>query len=565
MSRLSSLCLLLLLSGCAAGGTPPPVGVPTPAVGSRLLVLPFREEGGGKGVAGINRAVSGFFRQGGSGQGARQPDWAVEDHREWLRGLEKGSDWLQQRGIAQVLTGRYQLPPAGFVTLELYRPPEPDPVWMLGLPLEEGESPAEKAREALARLGNRMDLAGFEAVLMADVAAAAQSAPGSAPKARPSPVTAAAPVPSRVSGPEPVSEAVAEPEVETAPVSEPVPEPEAAPVPEPEVAPEPANEAAPASEPAPEPAAEAVPASEPVPEPMVEVVPESEVAADVPQPPAPPFEAAPGDELGRHTLQVGVFGAVDNAERMVQRLRGKGYAPFITAVPGADGRSLFKVRTGRFRDHAAAQAAGERFLRTERLPVIVISADPADFPQPFRYGVQVGGFQSPSRAEALAAGLRGRGYDTTVHPGLDEMNRPFHRVWIGRFRTRPEAERVLENYRSRENGPAFITTIDLEAPQADPEMIQPAPAAPADEPAYAVQVGGFQKRGQAETMAERLKGRGFKPEVVATTDRKGRVWHFVWIGRFSGYSKALAMSQDYQKTMKKPALVVTVPPAGQTE
>ena len=70
-------------------------------------------------------------------------------------------------------------------------------------------------------------------------------------------------------------------------------------------------------------------------------------------------ESAPGSGPGAWAVQVGSFGSRENADRLVQRLRLKGYGAFITESPSR-GRTWYRVRVGPERTRAAADAAATR-------------------------------------------------------------------------------------------------------------------------------------------------------------------------------------------------------------
>jgi DedD protein len=54
-------------------------------------------------------------------------------------------------------------------------------------------------------------------------------------------------------------------------------------------------------------------------------------------------------------IQLGSFASRANAERLVQELKAKGYAAFLTGSANG-GRKLYRVRVGPASDHASAQA-----------------------------------------------------------------------------------------------------------------------------------------------------------------------------------------------------------------
>jgi DedD protein len=97
-------------------------------------------------------------------------------------------------------------------------------------------------------------------------------------------------------------------------------------------------------------------------------------AAPVTAPPAPPAQdkpsaapnAPPEPEVeanaGGWMVQLGSFERRDNAQRLVQELRHKGYTAFQSEFHGS-GRVLYRVRVGPEQDRARAEALAARLVR----------------------------------------------------------------------------------------------------------------------------------------------------------------------------------------------------------
>ena len=58
-------------------------------------------------------------------------------------------------------------------------------------------------------------------------------------------------------------------------------------------------------------------------------------------------------------VQIGVFASRDNADRLAQELKGKGFRISVAEV-GAKGRKLFRVRAGPVSDRGAASDLAAR-------------------------------------------------------------------------------------------------------------------------------------------------------------------------------------------------------------
>ncbi len=127
--------------------------------------------------------------------------------------------------------------------------------------------------------------------------------------------------------------------------------------PEPEAAPEPERVAKAAPPEPPKPAAPAKPApqAKPAPEPVK------------PKPAAKPVAAAPP---GRYAVQVGAFGESQAAEKLAERLRGRGYTSYVQA--STDGDSRWRVRVGPVSERSTAEALASKLEKNEKLPTWVL-------------------------------------------------------------------------------------------------------------------------------------------------------------------------------------------------
>jgi cell division septation protein DedD len=87
-------------------------------------------------------------------------------------------------------------------------------------------------------------------------------------------------------------------------------------------------------------------------------------------------------------------------------------------------------------------------------PVAVPAAPPAEPPL---WTVQVSSFRSRSLADELRGRLAARGFDAYVVSISAEEGRVRHRVRVGSFPSRSEAERVLQDLRNERNLNPFVT------------------------------------------------------------------------------------------------------------
>jgi len=132
---------------------------------------------------------------------------------------------------------------------------------------------------------------------------------------------------------------------------------------------EPDAEAAAAPQPEPTPAPAAMTAAGPAQSalPGVETVPD---AAPRSEPKPPP---ALSDPRGGWAVQVGAFGSVDTARKLVQDLGGAGYQTFVSPV-NRGGKTLYRVRVGPTGDRASAEQLVPR-LKARGLPATVVQND----------------------------------------------------------------------------------------------------------------------------------------------------------------------------------------------
>jgi len=156
------------------------------------------------------------------------------------------------------------------------------------------------------------------------------------------------------------------------PAATPQPEPSAAVTaaaePTPAAAPAPAADDAPvvaAATPAPEPAAVAPAPAAPAPRPAATPAPTPRSTA----PPATPAPAAKGDWV----VQLGSFGAEDNARKLAQRADQFGYKASVSSTR-ANGRTLYRVRVGPYETRRSADAAASA-LAAHGLKGQVVAAD----------------------------------------------------------------------------------------------------------------------------------------------------------------------------------------------
>ncbi|NOZ24798.1 MAG: hypothetical protein GXO94_01710 [Nitrospirae bacterium] len=75
----------------------------------------------------------------------------------------------------------------------------------------------------------------------------------------------------------------------------------------------------------------------------------------------------------RYTIQVGAFRGKEQAERLKERLRKKGYS--VKVVAAGKKRTIYRVWVGRFGSRKAAETAAIKLTRAEKLKTLVLKTD----------------------------------------------------------------------------------------------------------------------------------------------------------------------------------------------
>jgi DedD protein len=140
----------------------------------------------------------------------------------------------------------------------------------------------------------------------------------------------------------------------------PAPAPEAKPAPAPK--PSPAPEAKPAPAPKPSPAPEAKTTPPPAPASPAKTAPESKPAATA---------SGQRRELTAWVVQVGSFSGHDNANRLLKKLQGSGYAAFIEHVK-QDSETVYRVRVGPEVRRSSAESLKEKLAKELKIKGMLV-------------------------------------------------------------------------------------------------------------------------------------------------------------------------------------------------
>ena len=75
--------------------------------------------------------------------------------------------------------------------------------------------------------------------------------------------------------------------------------------------------------------------------------------------------------LMTHSVQVGAFRVIENAEDLINRLEAKGYSAQIVEVPDRQGRLWFTVRIGDHPTLASAEEHARIFMENENMRTFI--------------------------------------------------------------------------------------------------------------------------------------------------------------------------------------------------
>lgn len=178
-----------------------------------------------------------------------------------------------------------------------------------------------------------------------------------------------------------------------------------------------------------------------------EAEPETDAGADADNDSA---EAVPPEARGDWVVQVAVFGNLDTAASIRERLEELGHEVMVDVMI-RDQAELHRLRTGPYASEEDASRARDQIAATVAGVEPAVRKLDADAGSQERQGmaVQVGSFASRNNAERLVGQLTEAGYDAFMH-GEVSGGRTIWRVRVGTYATREEAERLLETLTEEE-------------------------------------------------------------------------------------------------------------------
>lgn len=151
-----------------------------------------------------------------------------------------------------------------------------------------------------------------------------------------------------------------------------------------------------------------------------------------------------------------------------------------------------------------------------------------------RFWVNLGGYGQAANVARVASAAEARGYPVEREAGANNITR----VKAGPFATRAQAEQARQH---------LLAAVPDAKPTVTESGSAPTTAAPADvrAGAWAVQVGAFGERGNAQQLSDRLRGAGY-PAFVA---QRGQSWA-VRVGPYVRRTEAEAQRQRLQTGQK---------------
>jgi cell division septation protein DedD len=200
--------------------------------------------------------------------------------------------------------------------------------------------------------------------------------------------------------------------------------------------------------------------------------------------------------------------------------------------------------------HRAVSTAARVFLLILPAAVILLHGGQG-FGAGREYGIQVGAYQDPDNAAESVNHLKRLGYDAFHRRETVKGKGEWHRVYIGRYSTRDQAEEEARVLRELDLVREFeIRTLESRAegpgagPEAPPDQDWPDTRTPGEsESMYLLHVSSFRERARAEREARNLDEAGRKA-FYAEEELAGGRWFRVYIGGFETEKEARRAGEE---------------------
>ncbi len=228
-----------------------------------------------------------------------------------------------------------------------------------------------------------------------------------------------------------------------------------------------------------------------------------------------------------YTIQTCTEKVKSLADSRLEDLLKKGYPAYIVDYKTRKGKTIYKVRMGRFLQETDARRAAQRYHAKEKEPFLVVKSKLPAMPHPESslrealpeahkeqpvplpvatlpagdsgatgmrledvapgkpyYTIQTSTRQEKEKADRQRNALREKGYPAYVFDYRTTKGTTIYKVRIGRFRREADARRAAQRYHAKEKEPYLVVKSTLQIMTGEPQ----APALETEEPPQAVEV-----------------------------------------------------------------------------
>ncbi|MGE4297222.1 MAG: SPOR domain-containing protein [Desulfovibrionaceae bacterium] len=225
-------------------------------------------------------------------------------------------------------------------------------------------------------------------------------------------------------------------------------------------------------------------------------------------------------------------GAGAKADALAATVTGKGDAAknAVASVLGGGAAGDGAAGDGASQDAASSDAAADGKAATD---------GPGDFL------VQVGSFLGKQNADRLAHALLEKGYSSGVMTRVDDRERTWFMVYVGRYPDKKAANAAVEKIRTEEKVGALV----IRASTGSAARYEPL------QTVYSVQAGSFLSEGAALKLVKQLKNQGFDACYYHLYDDADKQWYVAQVGDFADKKDAEAAAAAYKDRLgKAPAI-----------
>lgn len=171
-----------------------------------------------------------------------------------------------------------------------------------------------------------------------------------------------------------------------------------------------------------------------------------------------------------------------------------------------------------------------------------------------RYVVQVGSFAAMDNANRVSAALRDQGYDV-VTDSVKSLTGTLHRVRLGPYSSRAEADRVLMKLQSGVSGVENPRILDLEPDAVDGTAGQQTTADTLAR--WVVQAGSFSRPSNAESLVAKLRLQGLSAYQESVHSASGSEIFRVRVGPYLERDEASRVKRRLKEQMSLDGVVMS--------